>query len=133
MADRPLENLLRKNLLWVDSLAGLAVGLGMLALSPWLSPLYGLPGSLYEVIALANTGYGVYSLSLAVRQTRPRAGIVGLVVANGAWAVLCGVGVGVLWGVASPFGLAHILAEGVFVGGLAVLEWANRDRLLSAS
>ena len=120
-------------LLWVDSLAGLSVGIGMLALSRWLNPLYDLPGNLYVVIALANAGYGLYSLSLVLRKRRARAGIVGLVVANATWAVLCGAGALALWGTASAFGLAHILAEGVFVGGLAALEWTQRDRLLSAS
>ncbi|MEO0558830.1 MAG: hypothetical protein AAF170_11675 [Bacteroidota bacterium] len=105
----------------------------MLVLSRWLSPLYDLPGTLYTVIALANAGYGLYSLSLAVRKQRPRAGIVFLVIANGTWAVLCAVGVVILWQAASPFGLAHILAEGVFVGGLARLEWIHRERLLMAS
>lgn len=120
-------------LLWVDSLAGLTVGIGMLALGRWLSPLYGLPGSLYTIIALANTGYGLYSLSLAVQQRRPRAGIVLLVIANGAWAVLCTVGAVVLWQAVSPFGLAHILAEGAFVGSLAALEWRHRERLIAAA
>lgn len=120
-------------LLWVDSLAGLTVGVGMLVLSGWLGPLYDLPGSLYTIIALANTGYGLYSFTLAVQRRRPPAGIIALVIANATWAVLCGIGAVLLWQAASPFGLAHILAEGVFVGGLAALEWRHRDRLLRAS
>ena len=120
---------LPRDLLWVDCTAGLFVGLGMLALSGWLSALYALPEPLYLVIALANTGYGLFSLSLAVRQERPMSLIIVLVFANATWAALCFVGAVALVGQASFFGLAHILAEGVFVGGLAWLEWKHRERL----
>jgi len=34
---------------------------------------------------------------------------------------------------ASAFGLAHLIGEGVFVGGLAALEWGHRERLLDAT
>jgi hypothetical protein len=38
-----------------------------------------------------------------------------------------------LAGTASAFGLAHLVGEGLFVGGLAVLEWRRRERLLTAA
>ena len=117
------------DLLWVDGTAGLSVGLGMLALSGWLSALYALPEPLYFVIAIANTGYGLFSLSLAMRHERPMRLIISLVIANAAWAVLCFVGVVALVGEASFFGLAHLFGEGTFVGGLAWLEWKYREAL----
>lgn len=35
-------------------------------------------------------------------------------------------------GTATVFGMAHLLGEAVFVGGLAVLEWRWRDRLANS-
>jgi hypothetical protein len=42
------------------------------------------------------------------------------------WAVI-------FWNTASPLGLAHVVAEGLFVGGLAVLEWRWRHLLQTNS
>lgn len=36
-------------------------------------------------------------------------------------------------GTASVFGLAQLAGEGLLVGGLAVLEWRARDRLVVAA
>ena len=32
---------------------------------------------------------------------------------------------------ASIFGLAHLFAEAIFVGGLGCIEWINRDSLVT--
>jgi hypothetical protein len=121
----------RYKLLRIDSLGGLSVGFVMLLLSTWLASWYGLPRGFIIFIALVNLAYGCYSFSLLVRAKRPLSLIVLLVTANLVWAVLC-----MLWAVifaqtASFFGIAHLLAEAVFVGGLAYLEWRNRDFLLT--
>lgn len=122
-----------RDLLWVDCTAGLAAGVVVLALSPWLGRLYALPRGLLAGIAVANLAYGTFSFSLARRARRPRALIALLVVANAAWAVLCFIAAVHFSGTASAFGLAHLAGEGVIVGGLAALEWRARGRLVVAA
>jgi hypothetical protein len=121
----------RYKLLRIDSFGGLSVGLLMLLLSHWLSSWYGLPRGFILFTGLVNIIYGCYSFSLLLRTKRPLSLIILLVLANLVWAVLC-----VLWAVifaqtASFLGTIHLLGEALFVGGLAYLEWCNRDLLLT--
>jgi hypothetical protein len=121
----------RYKLLYVDSFGGLTVGVVVLLLSQWLSVWYGLPRGFIIFTAFVNIAYGCYSFSLLRRIERPLSLIVVLVIANLVWALLC-----VLWAVifaqtATPLGTIHLLGEAVFVGGLAYLEWRNRDLLLT--
>jgi hypothetical protein len=118
-----------RDILWVDCSAALGAGLVVLPLSRWLAELYAMPRGLVVGIALANLCYGAYSFSLARRVRRPMSLVVLLVVANAAWATSCVVVACVFWEAASVLGLAHLLGEGLFVGGLASLEWTRRDRL----
>jgi hypothetical protein len=55
-----------------------------------------------------------------------------LVLLLASWAVLCVIATAVVAPSATPFGLALLLLEGVFVGGLAALEWRHREALLRA-
>lgn len=123
---------LRRNLLWVDGLAGAAVGVVVLTVSGSLSEWYQLPRDLLFFTGLANLAYGSYSLSLARRSVRPMSLILLLVVANSLWVVVCAILVAVFGQTASFFGLAHLVGEGLFVGGLACLEWRWRDLLRTA-
>ena len=123
---------LPKDLLYVDSGAGLIAGLAVLALSGPLSTFYALPRPLLLGMGAANLAYGTFSGALARRARRPRPLLVLLVAANAAWAALCGAAALRLAGRASALGLAHLVGEGVFVGGLAALEWRRRERLLRA-
>ena len=118
-----------RNLLWVDSCAGLLAGVLVLTFSGWLSELYVLPHELVIAMGVANVGYGAFSFSLARRARRPLPLIVLLAAANGTWAVLCFGAALAVADSASAFGLAHLVAEGVFVGVLAALEWSRRERL----
>lgn len=129
---KPSAFLLQK-LLWVDCAAAIVAGAAVLSLSGWLSQLYALPRAVLVVIGVMNLAYGTFSFSLAVRPHRPRPLIVLLVGANAAWAGLCGFAAVVLMGTASAFGLAHLVVEGVFVGGLAGLEWSQRERIRTAT
>ncbi len=122
-----------RSLLWIDCTAGLVVGALVLVLSPWLSRLYALPVALLLAMGVANVAYGTFSLSLARRATRPRALLALLVIANATWAVLCGAAIVVLAPWVTGLGLAHLLGEGLFVGGLAVLDWRHRALLMVAS
>lgn len=121
-----------RNLLWVDCSAGAVVGILVLALSVWLSKLYQLPHSFVLFMGGANLAYAAYSFSLARRATRPKALLWLLIAANLTWGVLCFWWAFSYWGTASVFGLAQLLGEGIFVGGLACVEWRWRELLLTA-
>ncbi|MEN1680355.1 MAG: hypothetical protein AAGJ46_12245 [Planctomycetota bacterium] len=121
--------LLLRNLLWIDGVAGFSVGVAVLLLQPWLVDWYGLPESVLSFIGTANLLYGCYSLSLAVRPTRPLGLIVLLAAANLAWAPVCVALIAQWWGEITWLGLAHVAGEGVFVTVLACLEWRWRRDL----
>ena len=122
-----------KHLLWMDCIAGALAGVAMLLLLDWLAALYGMPRELLVFIGVANVLYASYSLSLAIRRIRTSLMLNALIVANGVWALVC-VGLAVHWaGTATLFGMAHLLAEALFVGGLASLEWKWRGLLLAPS
>ena len=121
-----------RKLLWVDGLAGLIAGVAMLLARIWLQEWYRLPMNLLLLNVAANLTYASYSLSLAMRTRRPKVLILLLIVANLMWAVLCLRWIFVYAGTASLFGLAHLLAEALFVGGLAGLEWRWREQLQTA-
>jgi len=130
---RELPVRLAKSLLWIDCTGGLAVGAVALASAHWLSTLYALPVSVVLVMGTANLAYGGFSFSLARRATRPRALLLVLAAANVAWAVLCAFAAAALSTQASPYGLAHLLLESLYVAGLGVFEWRNLDALLRAA
>lgn len=120
-----------KHLLWIDCTAGALAGVAMLLLLDWLATLYGIPSELLVFVGLANVLYASYSFSLAIRRTRTPFQLKVLIVANGVWALVC-LGLAVRWaGTATLFGMAHLLAEALFVGGLASLEWKWRGLLLA--
>lgn len=118
-----------RHLLRIDSIGGLIAGTLALSLSPWLSRLYAVPQSLVVGMGVANLAYGTMSGLLQRRAVRPPALIRLLVVANGLWAVLCLVTAVRLASTASVFGLAQLVGEGLYVGGLAALEWRAREAL----
>lgn len=120
-----------KHLLWIDCIAGALAGVAMLLLVDWLAVLYGMPTGLLVFIGGANVLYTSYSFSLAIRRTRTSLMLNALIVANSLWALVC-VGLAVrLAGTATLFGMAHLLAEALFVGRLASLEWKWRGLLLA--
>ena len=119
----------RRNLLWIDGSGGVAVGVLVLTLAPWLAEWHRLPHDFLLLMGAANLGYGAYSLTLARQARRPMALIGLLVLANLTWAVLCLRWAAIYWDTASPLGLLHLIGEGVFVGGLAILEWRWRELL----
>jgi hypothetical protein len=101
----------------------------VLALSGWLAGLEGLPRSILVFTGCVNLLYGSFSLSLALRPRRPLGLIRVLAVANVAWLPVC---LGLLAahaGSATPFAVAHLGGEGLYVAGLGILEWRNRHRL----
>lgn len=123
---------LRHRLLWIDGLAGLGAGVVIVLASGWLSGWYGLPTKLLLFTGVVNLAYASYSLPLARRTRRPAGLNRLLVAANLFWAVVCFALAIHYREVASVLGLVHLLGEGVFVGGLAGLEWCFRDLLQTA-
>ena len=121
----------RYKLLRIDSQAGITVGMVALLLSNWLDAWYQLPQNFIYFLALANIAYGCYSFSLLIRKKRPKILIMLLIVANLTWAFLCLRWVIVFSKTANSFGLAHLLLEALFVGGLACLEWRWRELLIT--
>ena len=121
-----------RRLLWVDCTAGAVVGVAVLLTHGWLSEWFGLPRALLRFTGAANLAYGAYSFSLAVRSERPRALILLLIGANVLWAVLCVRWATVYGESATWLGLAHLLLEALFVGGLGVAEWRCREQLRTA-
>ena len=119
----------RRRLIWTDGSAAALAGVTVLLLSGWLSDLHRLPRALLLLIGVVNLVYASYSLTLARRAQRGPALIVLLVLGSSVWAVLCLRWAFVFSDTASFFGLAHLVVEGLFVGGLAYLEWRWRGLL----
>ncbi len=122
-----------KNILWVDWIGAIVTGVLLLMLSGWIAPLFGLPTWFVVGHAFVHLAYGSFSLSLAVRKNRPMPLINLLVFANAAWAGFCVVFTLLMIGNATHFAVAHFLLEGIYVGGLAVIEWIRREELKQAS
>jgi len=121
-------SVLRK-LLWVDCTAAMVAGTTVVALSGWLSRLHLLPQELLLFIGGVNLLYGFYSFTLARRAVRTIFLIKVLVYANAAWAVVCLALAARFWDQASLWGIAHLVGEAIFVGGLAAMEWNQRYHL----
>jgi len=120
-------------ILWVDCVGAAAAGAAMLALREWISGWYAWPMNLVVAVALVNLAYASYSFSLAIAARRTVLQVLVLVLANAAWAALCLVMAVVLEDQASAFGLAHLVGEGLYVGGLAALEWRQREALVTVA
>ncbi|MBZ2188833.1 hypothetical protein K8B33_06980 [Alcanivorax sp. JB21] len=118
-----------RKVLWVDCTAAAIAGATVLLLSGWLSHLHLLPQELLVFIGGVNLTYGAYSFFLARQVARPIILINLLVFANAAWAVVCLGLAARFWGEASLWGIAHLVGEALFVGGLAALEWSQRQQL----
>ena len=119
----------RRNLLWFDGLAALTAGVLVLLLRGWLSRWYDLPEQLLLFTGVVNLVYASYSVPLAARVRRPMGRIIFLAVANLIWSVICVTLAALYYSTASLFGMAHLIGEGLFVGGLACLEYRWRDDL----
>lgn len=120
----------RRNVIWIDGAAGATAGVIVLFARQWMSDLYKLPLDHMILMGVANLAYAFYSLALATRARRPLSYIHVLVIANGTWACLCLRWATIYADTASVFGLTHLVGEGLFVGGLASLEWRWRQELV---
>lgn len=123
----------RRRLLWIDGGSGAAVGVVGLLAAPVIARWTGLPPGHVLLMAAANVVYGSYALALASRPVRPRALIAVLVGANAVWSVLCMAWLVRFAGDVTALGAASLGGEGLYVGGLAGLEWRARDLLRTAA
>ena len=123
----------QRNLLPIDYTGGWLAGVVMLALSGWLSWLYALPFWFVIVNAAANLVYGTFSFSISRQARRSVTLIATLAFANIAWGVCCFLTAYFVSGIASIYGLAHLIFEGLYVGGLGWLEWKERHNLCTPS
>ena len=119
----------RRRLLWVDGLGALAAGIVVLLIKGWLSQWYALPEQLLFFTGVVNLIYASYSIPLAARAIRPMSWILFLVVANLTWAIVCLTLAFSYSATASLFGMAHLIGEGLYVGGLGCLEYRWREDL----
>jgi uncharacterized membrane protein YcfT len=121
-----------RKLPWIDGFAGLSVGVLMLVLRGLLSDLYGLSYQFVTFVALANTLYSVFGLTLGALRRRPAWLLTALIFANLLWAVAC-----IVFAVRAPasatlWGYGHLAGEGAFVTTLAFLEWRYRRSILES-
>ena len=122
---------LKRKLLWVDGLGALIVGSLLLLINGWLAKLCLLPQDLLIFMGVINIVFGFYSTSLAINSKRPKTRISILVAANFTWALVCFYLLLTFSKTASIYGGTYLLVEGLYVGGLAYLEWRWRDLLLN--
>lgn len=120
-----------RRVLWTDFTAGAVVGASVLALSIWLESIYLIPRSLLLVMGAAGLLYASLALGLASRPIPPLALVGFLGSANLVWATLCVIAALVLFGTASPLGIAHLAVEAVFVSWLGVSELRLRGAIQS--
>jgi hypothetical protein len=119
-----------RQLPWLDAMAGLTVGVLVLILRDFLTGFYGLSPGVVTFIGAGNAGYALFGSTLGALRERPRALLYWLVFANFSWSAVCVLLAVEVWASASIFGLAHIIAEGLFVAGLALLEIRYRREIL---
>lgn len=122
-------NLTKQNILWVDCIGGLVVGVLVLSLVRLVSVLGGLPVWIVLVVGGANLLYGTYSLWLTTRTHRPMILLKVLAFANMAWLLVCLAIIVSYWSEITLFGMAHKLTEGIYVATLGYLEWQWRETL----
>jgi hypothetical protein len=120
-------------LLWLDGLAGLTVGVLLLALQRPLLSWYGFSPDFLALQTAANLLYGGYALTLARLRARPLALVVLLASANAVWGLLCLRWAWLFRASATALGLAHLVLEALVVLALAASEWRARRELAAPS
>lgn len=119
----------KQNILWVDCVGGIFVGLLVLCFFRLVSSLGGLPIWIVLLVGFANLLYGTYSLWLTTRSHRPMVLLQVLAFANMAWLLVCLAIVVSHWNEITIFGIVHKLTEGIYVATLGCLEWQWRETL----
>jgi hypothetical protein len=126
---RAMLNITKQNILWVDCIGGLFVGVLVLCLCRLISSWGGLPIRIVAMVGFANLFYGTYSLWLTTRTPRPMVFLQILALANMAWLLVCISIVVSHWSEITILGITHKLTEGIYVAGLGYMEWQWREKL----
>ena len=119
----------KQNVLWVDCIGGLIVGVLILCACKLISHWDSLPLSIVLGVGFANLAYGGYSLWVTTRKPRPILLVKILALANMAWLFVCVAIVASHWSEISVFGIFHKLGEGIYVAALGYVEWRWRETL----
>jgi uncharacterized membrane protein (UPF0136 family) len=119
----------KKNVLWVDCIGGLVVGVLILCACKLISYWDSLPLWIVLAVGFANLAYGGYSLWVTTRNPRPILLVNILALANMAWLVVCVAIIASHWSEISIFGILHKLGEGIYVASLGYVEWRWRKTL----
>jgi len=119
----------RRNILWIDCLGGIVVGVLMLLACRWLAQWDGLPVGVIVATGCVNLGYGCFSLFVTTRQSRSISLVQSLAAANMGWLLVC-IGITAAnWPQISFFGIIHVMGEGLYVAALGYTEWIWRQSL----
>ncbi len=121
------SRLLRTGLL-VDILLSGAIALLQLVAADWLSANLALPRTLLVESGVFMLGYVLILVVLARREQLHSAVVIGVVIGNAVWALLCG---GLLFsGAVSPstMGIGFVLLQADAVLVFAVLQWRGLVR-----
>jgi hypothetical protein len=112
-----------KKLLWIDGIAALLAGTILLVFSYRLAVLFNLPETVVRIQGFISLAYSCFSINLARKKTNPKPRLYLLVVANAGYALF---GICLLlyfFKIASVYGILYLVAEILFIGALAFLEW----------
>jgi hypothetical protein len=109
-------------LIWIDGTAALLSACLVFILRGWLSELFNLPQSLLITLSFISAGYAAFSLSLALRKTKPVQLLQLLIYGNCLWAIACITLLLYFINMASIWGLIYFALEALFVAALALLE-----------
>ncbi|WP_133407543.1 hypothetical protein [Parashewanella tropica] len=116
-------------ILWIDGFSAAIAGTLTLILHQFLVTIYGLPKSIILLIAIVNLIYAIYALFLAQNKTRSLLAVTTLVMGNSLWAICCMLIVKTHFTDMTNIGLLVIIAESIYVTGLAFFEWKWRHKL----
>ena len=119
----------KRNILWLDCIGGLIVGVAVLTFFRAVGSLGGLQTAVVIGMGLANLLYGSYSLFVATRKPRPRRLVEILAYGNMAWLGVCVLVTFLEWDRVTPLGILHVIGEGIYVAGLGIVEWFWRHEL----
>jgi hypothetical protein len=119
-----------RKLPWIDGFAALSAGALVFVFRGLLTDFYGLSYQFLTTIALVNTLYSVFGLTLGVLRRRPAWLLTALISANLLWAAACIVFAGRAPAGVTLWGYGHLVGEGAFVAALAFLEWRYRRSIL---
>lgn len=109
-------------LIRTDAIAGIAVGLLLYIGRELWSPLSGLSVEWFARLGIVGLCFGTFSGTITLLKAYRPLPVWTLIIANALYALFC---LGLLLnksGGLSPLGIAHLLVEALFVGGLAYVE-----------